>query len=119
MIEGVVLTEFILPIICIACLCVGYVLKHLVPGTAIDRFIPLIVCILGIFLNIWNFGFVSLEIVVTGAVSGLASTGLYELFTQLIERGKTMIGGETDTEEIIIDDDDDEVIGKHVAKIDE
>ena len=117
MIEGVMLTEFILPIICIACLCVGYVLKHLVPGTAIDRFIPLIVCILGIFLSVWNFGFISLEVVVTGAVSGLASTGLYELFSQLIEKGKTMIGGETVIDETIIeDDDDDEIVGQHVAK---
>lgn len=107
MIEGVVLTEFILPIICIACLCVGYVLKNLVPGNTIDRFIPLIVCILGILLNIWNFGIITLEIVVTGAVSGLASTGLYEMFKQLIEKGKDMFGNS---------DDDDEVVGKHIAQ---
>lgn len=101
MIEGIVITEFILPIICIACLCVGYVLKNLVPGTAIDRFIPLIVCILGIFLNIWNFGLITLEIVVTGAVSGLASTGLYELFKQLIEKGKALTCGPTVEETVI------------------
>lgn len=114
MIEGVVLTEFILPIICIACLCVGYVLKNLIPGTAIDRFIPLIVCMLGICLNIWNFGLITLEIVVTGAVSGLASTGLYELFKQLIEKGKTVITGDT----VIIEEinDDEEIKGQHVAK---
>lgn len=98
MIEGIVLTEFILPIICVACLCVGYVLKNLIPGNTIDRFIPLIVCILGILLNIWNFGLVTLEIVVTGAVSGLASTGLYELFKQLIEKGK-MLTNSAKTEE--------------------
>ena len=114
MVEGIVITEFILPIICIACLCVGYVLKNLVPGTAIDRFIPLIVCVLGIFLNVWNFGLITLEIVVTGAVSGLASTGLYEMFKQLIERGKTLIGGDTIIE--VVEEDDEEIQGRHIAK---
>lgn len=114
MVEGIVITEFILPIICIACLCVGYVLKNLIPGTAIDRFIPLIVCVLGILLNIWNFGVITLEIVVTGAVSGLASTGLYEMFKQLIERGKTLIGGDTTVIEVI--EEDEEIDGQHVAK---
>ena len=107
MIEGIVITEFILPIICIACLCVGYVLKNLIPGTAIDRFIPLIVCVLGILLNIWNFGLITLEIVVTGAVSGLASTGLYEMFKQLIEKGK-MLAGNTKTEEITVTEEVEE-----------
>ena len=101
MVEGIIITDFILPIICLACLCVGYVLKHLVPGTAIDRFIPLIVMCLGILLNIWNFGIITLEIVVVGAVSGLASTGLYELFNQLIEKGKSItITKSTTAEEI-------------------
>lgn len=108
MIEGVVLTEFLLPIICIACLCVGYVLKNLIPGTAIDRFIPLIVAILGICLSIWNFGVVTIEVVVTGAVSGLASTGLYEMFKQFVEKGKGMFNKS--------DDDDEIVEGKHVAR---
>lgn len=112
MIEGIIVTEFILPIICLACLCVGYVLKNLIPGTTIDRFIPLIVMCLGIVLNIWNFGFATLEIVVTGAVSGLASTGLYELFKQLIEKGKGLINNSNDIEE-----DDEEIIsGKHIYR---
>lgn len=108
MIEGIVITEFILPIICIACLCVGYVLKNLIPGTAIDRFIPLIVCVLGILLNIWNFGLITLEIVVTGAVSGLASTGLYEMFKQLIEKGKMLTGGNTVIEETTVTEEVEE-----------
>ena len=111
MIEGVVLTEFIIPIICIACLCVGYILKNLVPGDAINRFIPLIVGILGILLNVWNFGIITLEIVVTGAVSGLASTGLYEVFKQLIEKSKDIMNPSQD-----IYEEDVEIVGKHVTK---
>lgn len=115
MIDGLIITEFILPIICIACFCIGYVLKNLIPGDKINRFIPFIVMIVGICLNIWNFGIISLEIVVTGAVSGLASTGLYELFAQIIEKGKGIIAGTT----VIEDDDTEIIIGKHVAQGDE
>ena len=110
MIEGIVITEFILPIICLACLCVGYVIKHLIPGNTVDRFIPLIVMCLGILLNIWNFGFVTLEIIVTGAVSGLASTGLYELFSQLIEKGKWFKNDDDD------EDDEEPISGKHIYR---
>lgn len=82
-----VILEFISPIILIACLIVGYVVKHAIPNETINRYIPLIVTVLGILLNMWANVDINLQIVVTGAMSGLASTGLYELFSQLIEKG--------------------------------
>lgn len=82
------LTEYILPIILGICLCVGYILKNVVPNENINRFIPLIMGILGVVLNVWiNMSFTA-EILLGGLFSGLASTGLHQIFTQLIA-GKT------------------------------
>lgn len=75
------LKEFSLPVVVGICLCVGYVLKHLVPTEKINRFIPLIVATLGCFVNIWLSGFqITPQILLVGMVSGLSSTGLYEAF---------------------------------------
>lgn len=83
------LTEFISPLILVAGLVIGYVIKHAIPNETINRYIPLILAVVGIALNCWaNLG-ISPEIVVIGAMSGLASTGVYELFSQLIEKGFT------------------------------
>ena len=82
------LTEYILPIILGICLCVGYILKNVVPNENVNRFIPLIMGILGVVLNVWiNMSFTA-EILLGGLFSGLASTGLHQIFTQLIA-GKT------------------------------
>ncbi len=35
------------------CLCVGYILKNLIPTDKINRFIPLIMGVLGVLLNMW------------------------------------------------------------------
>lgn len=82
------LTEYILPIILGICLCVGYILKNVVPNENVNRFIPLIMGILGVALNVWiNMSFTA-EILLGGLFSGLASTGLHQIFAQLIA-GKT------------------------------
>lgn len=74
-------------IVVAVCLCVGYVLKHLVPTDKINPFIPLIMAVLGIFMNMWISGFkITPEILLGGMISGLASTGLYEAFKQFIEK---------------------------------
>ncbi len=80
------LTEFAVPIIVGVCLCVGYVIKNVVTTDAINKYIPLIMAILGVVLNIWiNMSFTP-EILLGGMFSGLASTGLYEAFKQLIKK---------------------------------
>ena len=89
MVDLSVVLTFISPIIVIACLCVGFVIKNAIPNETVNRFIPIIVMILGIILNIWTAGLVTLETCVAGAVSGLASTGLYEAFKQILGLGKT------------------------------
>ena len=72
------------------CLCVGFILKHVVISDKINRFIPLIVGVLGVAINMglnqWAF---TPEILLGGLFSGLASTGMHQMFKQLIEKTDT------------------------------
>ena len=80
------LNEFTVLIVVGICLCVGYVLKNIITTDQINKFIPLIMALLGLALNIWiNLAFTP-EVVLGGFVSGLASTGLYEAFHQFIKK---------------------------------
>ena len=80
------LTQFSIPVVIGICLCVGYILKTVVTTAKVNKFIPLIMGVLGLGLNMWiNLG-VSPEIILGGLVSGLASTGLYEAFRQFIKK---------------------------------
>lgn len=82
-----VLMEYMSVVIVGICLCVGYILKHAVPSDKINRFIPLIMGVLGLVLNLWLYKFdFTPEVILGGLFSGLASTGLYEAFTNLIEK---------------------------------
>ena len=79
------LQNYIMLVVLGVCLCVGFIIKHLIPGEKINKFIPLIVGLLGILLAIWNSGWqFTPEILLSGLVSGLASTGLYEMFGKSI-----------------------------------
>lgn len=80
------LSEFINLGILGICLCIGYVIK-----TSLDfipnKYIPLIMLVLGTVLGIvTNLSDLSIDVVLTGMVSGLASTGLYEMFKNLINK---------------------------------
>ena len=84
-----VLYEFFNIIIVGICLCIGYVIKHSLDFIP-NKYIPLIMLILGtsisIILNIPN---ISGEIILSGMISGLASTGLYEAFKNIIKKEDT------------------------------
>lgn len=78
------LAEFAVPIIVGICLCVGYIIKNMIPSDGINKYIPLIMGALGVTLNVWiNLG-ITPQILLGGLFSGLASTGLYEAFRNLI-----------------------------------
>ena len=80
------LNDYIVLAVLGICLCVGYIIKNLIPGDGINKFIPLIMGCLGLFINLWVNSFVfTPEIILGGLASGLASTGLYELFRNFIE----------------------------------
>ena len=83
-----IVSTYLAPSIVIICLCVGYIIKNLVPAENVNRFIPLIVAVLGVVCAIiaaMTAGqTVTLETVVTGLMSGLTSTGMYEAFKNII-----------------------------------
>lgn len=80
------LTNYAVPIIVGICLCVGYVLKNIVTTDVINKYIPLIMAVIGVVLNVWiNMAFTP-EILLAGMFSGLASTGLHEAFKQLVKK---------------------------------
>lgn len=81
------LNDYLVLIVVGICLCVGYVIKHLIPNEAVNKFIPLIMAVLGVGLNIWLNWALTPEILLGGLLSGLASTGLYEAFHQFINKG--------------------------------
>lgn len=78
------LLEFINVIVLGICLCVGYVIKNSLDFIP-NKYIPLIMLVLGTALNvIFNIPNITGAIVLTGMISGLASTGLYEVFKNLL-----------------------------------
>lgn len=80
--------EFVVPIIVLACLVIGYVIKH-TPylDKVVNSYIPLIVTLTGAVLGVVTSG-LSIEAVIYGAVSGLASTGLHQAFTRVLGLGE-------------------------------
>ena len=64
--------------------CVGYAIKQSLDFIS-NKYIPLIMLVLGTILGIVSSG-LSLESILSGMVSGLASTGLYEAFRNLINK---------------------------------
>ena len=93
---GTFIIQLYVPIIVVACLVVGYIVKMWIKDVD-NKYIPTIVTILGALLGGITLGW-TLQSVVAGAVSGLASTGLHQLFKQLIEGGFGLKG------EVIEDD---------------
>ncbi|MBP3908259.1 MAG: phage holin family protein [Turicibacter sp.] len=78
------LNEYFIPVIVGICLCVGYVIKTSIPKVN-NSFIPMILSILGLLINIWINHTLNPSIVLGGLFSGLASTGLHQLFKNLIK----------------------------------
>lgn len=80
------LTNYAVPIIVGICLCIGYVLKNIVTTDVVNKYIPLIMAVLGVTLNTWMNMSLTPEILLGGLVSGLASTGLYEAFKNFLKK---------------------------------
>lgn len=79
------LNDYLVLIVVGICLCVGYVLKNVVPSEKVNKFIPLTMAVLGTVINVWLNGFAfTPEILLAGMISGLASTGMHQLFKQFI-----------------------------------
>lgn len=83
------LNEYMVPVIIGICLVVGYLVKHSI--TAIpNKYIPVIVSILGLGISVWiDWGAVTPGTVLSGLFSGLASTGLHQLVKEMLAKNDT------------------------------
>lgn len=82
-----VLNENFVVVVFMACLIIGYIIKtslDMVP----NKYIPTILAVFGAILNGITIGF-SVESVVYGALMGLASTGMHQVFKNFVENKKT------------------------------
>lgn len=80
-------TAYINPEITMACLVLGFIVKKWVRDVD-DRLIPTIVAGAGLGLAVVaNWGALSVSVLVGGALSGLASTGMHQMFKQWVDNG--------------------------------
>lgn len=79
-----ILTQYLNVLIVGICLCVGFVIKKWIKDVD-NKFIPTIVAFLGLILSVITNG-LSLEFILSGLLSGLASTGLHQAFSQFISK---------------------------------
>lgn len=85
-----VLTENFTLVVTIACLTIGYIIKHTTFFKKIPNDnIPCILAVIGAVLNVVSNG-LSLESIVYGALMGVASTGLHQAYSNFVE-GKTEV----------------------------
>lgn len=78
-----IMNDYIVVVVMAICLCVGYIIKHSLDFVP-NKFIPLIMGVLGVLLNVWLNGWAfTPTILLGGMASGLASTGAFELVNNL------------------------------------
>ena len=84
------LNAFVNPVVVCFCLVVGYVIKHLLPNVS-NRVIPATVVVVGIIVSLWmnQWAVITPDIIISGALSGLVSTGMHQFFNQWIDKGNT------------------------------
>lgn len=97
------LENYLIPIITIGCMCIGFVMKKWLPTD--DKWIPTVLAIVGAISGIILFG-CDYEGIVKGMLSGLASVGLHQVFYQF-EKNK-LIPIDIEGMEYIEDGDEDE-----------
>lgn len=81
-----ILSEHFVLVVLMACLVVGYIIKHASFFKWVNnKDIPVVLAIVGAVVNPLVSG-LSVESVVYGAVMGLASTGLHQAFKKFVEK---------------------------------
>lgn len=85
------LTDYYIPVVLVACMIVGYCIKHIRWLEKVsNQYIPLILAVLGAVLSCVSTYMagndISLEVVVYGAFTGLASTGLHQVFSRIVTK---------------------------------
>lgn len=78
------LSEFIAVITLAFCLGVGYIIKMSLFDFIPNKYIPLIMGVIGIAFNCYDARAIHPTSIVAGLITGLASTGMYELFRNFL-----------------------------------
>ena len=94
---------YLIPIITVGCMCVGFVMKKWLPTD--DKWIPTALLILGAITGAILFGF-QYEGIAKGMLSGLASVGLHQVFYQFAKN--KIIPMDIDGMEYIKDQDEED-----------
>jgi len=82
------LSHYVVLVVLLICLCLGYVIKHSIPFIP-NKYIPLIMAVVGTILNVWINGWtMTPEILLGGLASGLASTGAFELVRNIATKNE-------------------------------
>lgn len=80
-----ILSQYVVLIVVGICLAIGYVIKNSLDFIP-NKYIPLIMAVLGVVLNVWLNGWIfTPEVLLGGLASGLASTGAFELIRNIKE----------------------------------
>ena len=85
------ITDLYVPTIVAACLVIGYCIKHAKKLNAVcNDYIPILMVVLGMTLSVSMSllagDAITVQSVTAGAVSGLASTGLHQVFKGIINQ---------------------------------
>lgn len=83
------LNDYMLLVVVGICLCVGYMLKNALPKFP-NNMIPATMGMLGVIVAVWCEGTINPDILLTGLISGLASTGLHQTLTKFISKDETV-----------------------------
>lgn len=78
------ITELYIPLVIAGCLILGYIAKKWIRDVD-NKYIPTIVCIAGGILACLVNREITVSTIIAGCISGLASTGLHQIFKQLME----------------------------------
>lgn len=82
------LNEYLVFVVMVACLVVGYIIKHATFFKWVNNDdIPVVLAMIGAILNLFVSGF-SIDSVVYGAAMGLMSTGFHQAFKKFVEKGE-------------------------------
>ena len=67
------ITTLISPIIVIACMTLGYIIKHTFKNKKVNAFIPLICAIVGVAANLWTIGTVDVFLNISAIFCGFTN----------------------------------------------
>ena len=81
-----VLSKYVVALVMAICLAVGYIIKHSLSFIR-NKYIPLILGIIGVGINIWLNKALTPEILLGGLASGLAATGAFEAVRNITNNG--------------------------------